>query len=791
MSGAVDRGGRWLAARPWGARCVLAAAIVTVWVVTAAVTWFSVELLAGVPGRDELKRVGIMAQSTTLYDRNDRAVFTIFREQRIDVPLDRISPRLITAIIAVEDQRFYDHRGVDVIRVIGSALHNLQEGRRAQGGSTLTQQLARQSFLTLDKSYRRKLKEIIVAAELESRFTKDEILELYLNKMYFGAGLHGVEAASLGFFGKHASELTLAEAALLAGLVKSPSTWAPTVNLERAVARRNVVLDAMVDYGAITPEEADAARAEPVVLANALHRDDPYGAWFKEEVRRQLVARFGLERVYEGGLRVYTTIDMDMQAAAETAVRQALEDIEKRRSRRAPAGSADDEPLQGALVAIDAKTGEVRALVGGRSFERSHFNRATQARRQPGSAFKPFVFAVALEQGWTPASIVTRLDEPVETLQGAWIPEDEHAETAEMTLRTALRTSSNRAAVRLLDEVGIPPTVTYAKQLGVGDVPPVPSLALGSGEVTLIDLTAAYGAFANRGIHTQPRLIRRVEDRDGTVLFEAPADSRRVVSETTAFLLSSMLQDVIAYGTAWKARQAGFMLPAAGKTGTTNQYVDAWFVGYTPRLVAGVWIGFDQPKTIVPNGYASDVAVPLWGRFMKAATKNDRPEWYKPPAGLVGVTVCRVSGLLPNDGCGEVVVVNDDGEETRRSMLITDYFPRGRTPIGVCPLHEKRNIFEAIAGWFGGDRAPGATSEAGAPGRPPVEPVAEVDAAPPADDTPGAKKDEPKKKRGFWSRLFGIGKDDDRKNREDGKESPDDRSPDRRNRDRDRDDERD
>src|SRR5690606_11064722 len=286
------------------------------------------------------------------------------------------------------------------------------------------------------------------------------------------------EAASLGFFGKHASELTLAEAALLAGLVKSPSTWAPTVNLERAVARRNVVLDAMVDYGAITREEAEAAKAEEVVLANALHRDDPYGAWFKEEVRRQLVARFGLEQVYEGGLRVCTTIDMDMQAAAETAVRQALDEIEKRRARRAPAaGDPDDEPLQGALVALDAKTGEVRALVGGRSFERSHINRATQARRQPGSAFKPFVFAVALEQGWAPASIVTRLDEPVETLQGAWIPEDEHAETAEMTLRTALRTSSNRAAVRLLAEVGIPPTVSYAKQLGVGDVPPVPSLA--------------------------------------------------------------------------------------------------------------------------------------------------------------------------------------------------------------------------------------------------------------------------------------------------------------------------
>src|SRR5690606_10534747 len=328
LTGPLRRSGRFLAAHPWVARGVLAAAVLAVWVATAGAAWFSLDLLRGVPGREDLKRVGIMAQSTTLYDRHDKAVFTIFREQRIDVPLDRISPRLIQAILAIEDQRFYDHRGVDVIRVVGSALRNLQEGRRAQGGSTLTQQLARQSFLTLDKSYRRKLKEIIVAAQLESQFTKDEILELYLNKVYFGAGLYGVEAASLGYFGKHASDLTLAEAALLAGLVKSPSTWAPTVNPERAIARRNVVLDAMVGFGAITPAEAEAARSERVELANALQRDEPYGAWFKEEVRRQLVARFGLERVYEGGLRVYTTLDMEMQAAAEAAVQQALDAIE-------------------------------------------------------------------------------------------------------------------------------------------------------------------------------------------------------------------------------------------------------------------------------------------------------------------------------------------------------------------------------------------------------------------------------------------------------------------------------
>ncbi len=734
--------------------------------VAVLLAWFTSDLLSAIPKRDELRRVGVMAQATTLLDRNDRPVFTIFKEQRVEVPLARISPLLIKAIVSVEDQRFYEHQGVDAIRIAGSALQNLREGRRAQGGSTLTQQLARQAFLTLDKSYRRKLKEVIVAAELEAEYSKDEILELYLNKMYFGDGLHGVEAAALGFFGRHASDVTLAQAALLAGLVKSPSTWAPTVNLDRAIARRNVVLQTMVAYGAITQAQAEAAKVEPVELRNGLRRDDPYGAWFKEEVRRQLIAKFGLERVYQGGLNVYTTLDTDMQEAAEKLVGEALDEVEKRRAARLKKDAPPDDgaPLQGALVAMDPKTGEVRALVGGRSFENSHFNRATQARRQPGSAFKPFVFAAALEQGWAPSSIVSRLDEPIHTLEGDWIPEDEHATTPEMTLRTALRTSSNRAAVRLLEEVGIPETVGYAKRLGVGDVPSVPSLALGSGEVTLEGMTAAYAAFANGGVHTTPRTIRRVEDRDGDVIYDSSPDETRVISEHTAFLLSSMLSDVITYGTAWKARRAGFMLPAAGKTGTTNEYVDAWFVGYTPRLVAGVWIGFDQPKTIVVDGYASDVAVPLWGRFMKAATKGDRAEWYKTPKGLVGVTVCRVSGKLPNGGCGDVVVVSDDGEVTHRSMLITDYFAQAKVPTTICPLHDNQNFLETVAGWFGKDGPPPVSaSKLGLPqqSEPGVDPEAAVDARAPAEDRkPGEKveQDESKKKRGFWSRLFGRDK---------------------------------
>jgi len=731
------------------------------WIVAAGLVWFTVDLSASMPGREGLGRVGDMAQATTLFDRRDQPVFTLFKEQRIEVPLSQIAPIARKAILAIEDQRFYDHRGVDAIRIVGSAIANLREGRRAQGGSTLTQQLARQSFLTRDKTLRRKLKEVVLAAELESTYSKDEILELYLNKVYFGDGLHGIEAAARGYFGTHASELTLAQAALLAGLVKSPSAYAPTVNLDRAMNRRAVVLEAMVDAGAITADAAARAKAEAVVLKDGLNRDEEHGGYFKEEVRRVLVGKFGTSRVYEGGLRVFTTLDPVMQTAAESAVASSIAEIEaKRAARHKKAEAAPDEknPLQAALLAMDPENGEVRALVGGRSFGGSRFDRATQARRQPGSAFKPFVYATALEQGWSPASVVDHLDEPIATLQGDWMPEDEHLDMPELTLRSALRTSSNRAAARLLQEVGIPKTVAIAKRLGVASVPSVPSLALGSGEVTLEELTGAYAAFASKGVYHAPVLIRRVEDADGTVIFDADETGVRVVSEQTAFLLTSMLGDVVNAGTAWKARQMGFTLPAAGKTGTTNDYVDAWFAGYTPNLVAGVWLGFDQPQTILPGGYAGDLAVPMWAKFMKVATAGDKPEAFGLPKGLIAVQVCRLSGKLPASGCDDVEVVSDSGETSRRSMIYTDYFVRGTEPREICPLHGGGSLLNKFAGIFGHHEAPAPVTSTviGGP-KPPVAeppPSATTASAPPTEEGTG----KPAKKRGFWSRIF-HGKD--------------------------------
>jgi len=747
----------------------LAAAIVTLTLVLAtagASAWLVYDVFHDLPSSSELRGVGSMAQATTLYDRDDKPAFTIFQERRIETPLSDISPNLVHAIIAIEDQRFYDHRGIDLIRIFAAAATNLRAHRAAQGGSTLTQQLARQSFLTPDKTLRRKLKEAVLAWRLERQFSKDELLELYLNKVYFGDGLYGVEAASLGFFGKHARDVDVAEAAMLAGLVKSPSTYAPTTNLERAIARRNVVLQTMRDTGAIDVATHDAALRSRPHLVDALRSEETFGQYFKEEVRKQLVQRFGWERVYQGGLKVFTTIDPDMQKAAEAEVAKSLAEIERRQLKRVTQEQPSNDPLQAALVAADPMTGEVRALVGGRDFDNSHFNRATQARRQAGSAFKPFVYAAALEQGFTPATVITGLDNPIETLQGAWVPDD-HGGTGSMTMRAALKTSSNRAAVQLLQQVGIPTAVRYAQRLGINGVPAVPSLALGSGEVTLVSMTAAYAAFANGGMLTSPSLIRRVEDASGRVLYMSNTHEDRAISEATAFIMTSMMSDVINGGTAWQARRVGFTLPAAGKTGTTNDYRDAWFVGFTPHLVTGVWIGYDMPRTIIANGYAGELAVPLWGRFMEQATRNDKPDRFAMPPNVVPITICRVSGKLPTDGCRSADVFDGDGNPTDRSNLYTEYFVRGTEPTDYCPLHS--GGFDTVA--TGGDSrvVPGVTATAG-----PASPPAAVDrahgpsatkadshgddASPTASTTAGATQGTPDdaapRKRGFWGRLF-------------------------------------
>ena len=715
-------------------RTILKAGLVAAIVLLASGLWWWRGLLADLPNDAAIRHIGQSAQSTIVFDQNDQPATTLSTEERIDVPLSQVSASFVKALIAVEDQRFYSHGAIDPPRSAAAAFANLTRGRAAQGASTLTQQLARASFLTPQKTLRRKLQEVILATRIERQYTKSQILELYANKVYFGSGLWGVEAASLGYFGKHASALSLAEAATLAGLVQSPSTYAPTSDPAKAIRRRGTVLKLMLDSGVIDRPAYAAANREALKLDDALSRRPAHGEYFFEAIRKGLVDQYGSDTVYRSGLRVYSTLDPKMQAAAEAAVASALQSLEEQRAKTMTKHANDDdaEPLQAALIAIDPKTGYVRALVGGRNFTESRFDRALQAYRQPGSAFKPFVYAAALEAGYTGATIIDHLDKPLPTLQGAWLPDDGHVEGTSIDVRNALRVSSNRAAIQVMDDIGIQRVVRYGHAFGLERLPAVPSLALGSGEVTLASLTSAYAAFANGGYVRKPTLLRHVEYGDGEALMQWQDAPARAVNETTAFLMSDMLADVINAGTGAQARTLGFRLPAAGKTGTTNNYNDAWFIGYTPKLVVGVWVGFDTPHTILRNGFASSVAVPLWAKFMVEATRGDKPDWFRVPATIVVAEICPVSGRLATTSC----------DDHRRQ-----YFVDGTQPVDYCAVHNP-GLFKRIFGLVSVR---------------PVEP-APIEVAPPpttAETVKTVKEDAkkepeaPPKKRGFWSRVFG------------------------------------
>ena len=662
------------------------------WVVTGLMTVGFVDVVAGTPRVSEIRNLAHMPEATRVYDVNGQLAFTIFKERRTAVTLADVSPNVINAVLAIEDQRFYRHRGVDIWRIGGALWADIRHTRFVQGGSTITQQLARKSFLTDERTLRRKAKEAFLAARIEEQFTKDQILEMYLNKVYLGNGYYGIEAAARGYFNKTAKTVDLAEAALLAGLIQAPSMYEPTDHLDRATTRRAIVLRAMADAGFLDAATAKSLAKSPVNLKDGFEHEQT-GQYFKNHITRALAEQFGWERLSQGGLKVYSTIDIKAQAAAEQAVAKGLADIEASRAFRHPKrgdpktirdGQAPDY-LQGALVAIDPRNGEVRAMVGGRNFEESQFNRAAQSKRQPGSAFKPFVYAAAMEAGYTPSTLVTGLDNPMQASDGAWLPEEGHSTAPEMTIRTALRTSSNRAAVQVLRAVGIPRAVTYAERLGI-KAPAVPSLVLGTGDVTALSMATAYGVFANGGWLNPPVFLRRVEDATGRVLFENRAQrGTRAVSEETAFLMAQMLKDVVDAGTGYRVREAGFRFPAAGKTGTTNDYRDAWFIGFTPKLVTSVWVGFDQPKTIAAGGYAGQLAAPIWGRFMRdhAAASG----WVTQPMGVTGAEICRASGQLASEGCRRAVDVDANGNDTQRSMVIWEYFRRGTEPTDECPVH--------------------------------------------------------------------------------------------------------
>ncbi len=630
-------------------------------------------------------------QKTIVLDIHEEVVHEFFRENRDVVPLSAIPKPLVAAILATEDRKFYEHWGVDVFGVLRAVTKNVRTGRLREGGSTITQQLAKNLFLTHDRTWRRKLQELVLALRIERIYSKDEILELYLNQVYFGEGAYGVQAAARIFFGKDVSDLDLAESALLAGLPGNPREFNPRVYPEAAVRRRKVVLNAMIETGAIGKEDANSIDALPLAVTE-MRDASAVGPYFVEVVRQYLTDRYGSKELYEGGLRVYTTLDIELQKAAEAAVERRLVELEKQvrtvetragyETRVAAAAAAEAEPpvpkyLQGALVCMEARTGYVNAMVGGRSFRESPFNRAMQAQRQPGSAFKPFIYTAAIDNGFRASDLV--LDTPV-VFQGAsrgqeWRPQNYSGTySGPMTLRYALKKSVNIPAIKLMKQVGISTVASYARRLGItSPIQHVLSTALGTSEVSLIELTAAYTAFANQGIHSEPLFVLRVEDRSGQVLETNAGQSEEVLSAETTGIITDMLEDVLDSGTAAGARARGFTQPAAGKTGTTDNYNNGWFIGFTPELVCGVWVGYDSNVTMGDAMEGARVALPIWTDFMIAATRDRPAAAFRVPSTLVTVRVCSESGMPAIDGaCPETYL---------------EIFKAGTAPDNPCTFH--------------------------------------------------------------------------------------------------------
>ncbi len=622
-------------------------------------------------------------QTTLIYDAKDRVISALFREHRMPVTLEQISEPLRKAVLAAEDKRFYEHNGVDIRRMGAAMVANVRRGRIVQGASTITQQFVRANVLDRSRTYSRKLREAWLSHRLEDQFGKNAILQAYLNHVYFGEGYYGVQAASLGYFGKPASDITAVEGATLAALINRPSGWTIRKTPARIRDRRDRVLREMYAAGYLEAAALGSSIATPVAATLASEQlraeMDPVvartGPYFASLVHETLFHEFGIDRALTGGLRVYTTLDSDVQKFAEDSVAKRLAELDKK--------NRQGGPLQAALVAIETSTGYVRALVGGRNFAESSYNRATDAKRQPGSAFKPFVFAAALEAGFSPGTTIDGLDGYVASAQGGYLPGGEH-EIDSTTLRSALVHSSNRAAVHLLQRVGLGPTIDLANRIGLEDMPSVPSLALGTGEVNLLNLTAAYTTFANGGVLQPPVMVLRVEDQDGRVIYRGKSLGRRVLSESTAYLMASMLKDVVNHGTGYSARQNGFQLPAGGKTGSTDDHADAWFIGFTPRLAAGVWVGFDRPQPIMRRGFASVVAVPAWAGFMKAATTGNTPDWIQVPSGIAHIRRCRESGGLATESCA------------LHGEVYNDYVAIGRGP-AICALHDSTTVIAAPA----------------------------------------------------------------------------------------------
>jgi len=672
---------------------------------------------------------------TELYDDQGRIIGSFALQRRVVANYNDFPPVLREALISIEDKDFYDHWGVNVWRIAGAAYRDIESGGKVQGASTLTMQLARNLFLSPDRSFHRKIEEALLAIQIERRFTKEQIFTLYANQIFLGHGAYGFEAASEYYFSKPAKQLTLDEAALLAGLPKAPGLYSPVNHPDRAIKRRNLVINAMLEDGKITHQQANDARSQPILL-KLQHDPNSLAPYFVEEIRRYLENKYGTDQVHEGGLRVYTSLDMDLQRAANHAVLDGLAVYERRHGWKDHLDNVlaakvmlasyqhpdwDDEPevngyvhalvlgagpgaaavrfgryiatlsqadaawtqhkladilkpgdmvyvkilslgadgkahvsleqdsgTQGALLAIDNATGAIKAMVGGRDFEESKFNRATQALRQVGSSFKPYVYTAAIDEGAKPDDTV--LDAPVtfETASGPYSPHnyDEKFEGT-ITLRRALAQSRNIPALKIADRIGIKTVIDYAHRFGItSNLPPYLPVALGAAEVTLFEQTSAFSVFPNDGVRIIPRYITKVTDYEGRVLEEDFPEVKDVINARTARIMTSMLQEVVQHGTGIAA--ASMKYPLGGKTGTTNDFTDAWFVGFSPAMTTGVWIGYDEKKSLGAKESGARAALPIWIDFMKVALAGKDPGEFAPtPALTTGVAKVDTPDAAP------------------------------------------------------------------------------------------------------------------------------------------------
>jgi penicillin-binding protein 1A len=684
------------------------------------------------------------SEGSRVYDDNDELITEFHVERRIFVPLAQVPKALKDAVIATEDTRFYSHHGVDPTGIARAIYQNFRRGRIVEGGSTITQQLAKVLFLTPDKSLERKLKEAVLALELERRYSKDRILELYLNQIYFGQGAFGVEAASRVFFGKSVGELTLAECALLAGLPKAPATYSPFDHPEAAKRRRGTVLTRMVGAGAITADVAKRAGQTALALVPPEKRRTT-AQYFLEYVQQTLEQQYGAEVVFKGGLHVYTTLSPTMQLKAEDTLREGLRAVQTRRVAAATKGKPSPAPApapvdrpEGALLAIEPQTGYIKAMVGGYDFFKSEFNRAVQARRQPGSAFKPFVYIAALESGMTAASVVE--DAPIEYTINKnakpWKPDNyDRKFRGPITFQQALEESVNIATIKVQEQIGVRRTIEVARRLGVeSPLGENLSLALGTSDLTLLELTSAYAALANQGTWMRPTAIRYVLDSKQKLLEENTPHGRQVLTPELAYVITHMLEGTIERGTGVAAKSLG--RPAAAKTGTTNDYSNAWFIGYTPRLSTGVWVGYDRPRSLGRDETGSRVAVPIWTAFMSAALAGTPAEDFPVPDGVVVVPVDLAPGGLCARPAMMAFVAGTEPKVTCGPARVSPTIPATARPElpdrGASPAAPTT----ASPVLPGAPVQPAPVSQTVPPGQPPSSPTPAVAPAPPPP--PGA-----------------------------------------------------